>query len=183
MRYWNYYYYHHHHHLLVITFMQGVYNYIPDTNHVSRVYGVAAVLYLQTGLHVILLHVRNTFRTLTFVHSAECVQCPIRLFFVVPKFHAFLVRYSRTVWVILKWLQSSLLLQVTFLLSNYYYIKSCCVCNHHYQDWRILFIWLVESNLPRLWLENHSISFSGSCVWSHVVRPYGSFCSSGNSIN
>jgi hypothetical protein len=27
--------------------MQGIYNYIPETIHVSRVYSVAAVLYLQ----------------------------------------------------------------------------------------------------------------------------------------
>ena len=27
--------------------MQGIYNYIPETNHVSREYSVAAVLYLQ----------------------------------------------------------------------------------------------------------------------------------------
>ena len=31
--------------ILVITFMQGIYNYKPETNHVSRVQGVAAVLY------------------------------------------------------------------------------------------------------------------------------------------
>jgi hypothetical protein len=31
----------------VIIFMQGIYNYIPETNHVSRVYSVAVVLYLQ----------------------------------------------------------------------------------------------------------------------------------------
>jgi len=30
----------------VITFMQSIYNDIPETNHVSRVYSVAAVLYL-----------------------------------------------------------------------------------------------------------------------------------------
>ena len=38
--------------VLVIPFMQGIYNYIPDTNHVSTVYSVAAVLYLQFVLHV-----------------------------------------------------------------------------------------------------------------------------------
>jgi hypothetical protein len=38
---------------LVITFMRGIYNYIPETNHVSRVYSVAAVLYLQFVLLVI----------------------------------------------------------------------------------------------------------------------------------
>jgi len=40
--------------ILVITFMQSIYNYIPETNHVSRVYRVAAVLYLQFVLHVML---------------------------------------------------------------------------------------------------------------------------------
>ena len=30
----------------VITSMQAIYNYIPETNHVSIVYSVAAVLYL-----------------------------------------------------------------------------------------------------------------------------------------
>jgi len=34
--------------------MQGIYNYIPETNHVSTVYSVAAVLYLQSVLHVML---------------------------------------------------------------------------------------------------------------------------------
>ena len=168
--------------------MQGIYNYIPDINYVSGVYSVASVLCLQIVVHVMLFHLRNMFPTLTFVLSAVCVQCPIRLFSIVPKFHAFLVCCSRIVWVILKWLQSPLLLQVSLLLSYYYYyyyldINSCCACNHHYQDCRILFIWLVESNLPRLWLESHSISFLGSCIWSQDVWPYGTFCSSGNSIN
>jgi len=40
--------------IIVITFMQGIYNYIPDTNHVPRVYDDAAVLYLQCVLHVML---------------------------------------------------------------------------------------------------------------------------------
>jgi hypothetical protein len=33
--------------LLFIIFMQGIYNYVPETSHVSSVYSVAAVLYLQ----------------------------------------------------------------------------------------------------------------------------------------
>jgi hypothetical protein len=33
--------------ILVITFMHGIYSYIPETNHVSRIYCVAAVLYIQ----------------------------------------------------------------------------------------------------------------------------------------
>ena len=32
--------------ILVIAFMQSIYNYIPETNHFSRVQSVAAVLYL-----------------------------------------------------------------------------------------------------------------------------------------
>jgi hypothetical protein len=35
--------------------MQGIYNYIPETNNVSRVYSVAAGLYTQFVLQVILL--------------------------------------------------------------------------------------------------------------------------------
>jgi hypothetical protein len=30
--------------LLIITFMQGIYNYIPEINHASMVYSVAAIL-------------------------------------------------------------------------------------------------------------------------------------------
>ena len=40
--------------ILFITFMQGIYNYVPETNHVSKVYSVAAVLCLQFVLHVML---------------------------------------------------------------------------------------------------------------------------------
>jgi len=40
--------------ILVITFMQGIYNCIPESKHVSSVYSVAAVLYLQFVLHVML---------------------------------------------------------------------------------------------------------------------------------
>ena len=35
--------------------MQHIYNYIPETNRVSRVYNVAAVLYLQFALHIIII--------------------------------------------------------------------------------------------------------------------------------
>ena len=42
--------------ILVITYMQGINNYIPETNHVSTVYSVAAVLYIQFMLYVMLFH-------------------------------------------------------------------------------------------------------------------------------
>jgi uncharacterized sodium:solute symporter family permease YidK len=38
----------------VITVMQGIYNYIHEMNHVYRVRSVAAVLYVQFMLHVML---------------------------------------------------------------------------------------------------------------------------------
>ena len=40
--------------ILVITSMQGIYNYMPEKNHVSTVYSVADVQYLQSVLHVML---------------------------------------------------------------------------------------------------------------------------------
>jgi len=40
--------------ILVITFMQDIYNYIPETNHASSAYSVAAILHLQSVLHVML---------------------------------------------------------------------------------------------------------------------------------
>jgi len=41
--------------ILVIPFMHGIYIYILETNHVSSVYSVAALLYLQFVLNVMLL--------------------------------------------------------------------------------------------------------------------------------
>jgi hypothetical protein len=41
--------------------MQGIYNYTPETNHVSRVYSAAAVLYLQFVPDVKLFPMMNVF--------------------------------------------------------------------------------------------------------------------------
>jgi len=41
--------------IIITTFMQDIYNYIPGTRHVYRVYSVAAVLFLHFVLHVMLL--------------------------------------------------------------------------------------------------------------------------------
>ena len=40
--------------ILVVTCMQGIYNYIPETNLVSRASTVAAILYLLVVPHVML---------------------------------------------------------------------------------------------------------------------------------
>ena len=63
--------------------MQGIYNSIRETNHVSRVYNVAAVLYLQFMLHVMLFHMLNVVY-FTVQIPVVFVQSPIWLFSVVP---------------------------------------------------------------------------------------------------
>jgi hypothetical protein len=74
-----YYYY-----VIIIIYYHGIYNYIPETNHVSGVYSVAAVLYLQFVLHQMLFRVLNMFCTLKLALSEVCLQCPGWLCFVVP---------------------------------------------------------------------------------------------------
>jgi hypothetical protein len=57
--------------------MQGIYNYIPETNRVYRVYTVAAVLCLQFALHIMLFSPMqyvlsfyiSTFRSMCAVHN------------------------------------------------------------------------------------------------------------------
>ena len=51
--------------------------------HVSRVYSVAAVLYLQFVRYVMLFCPWNTFCTFTLSLSVVCVQRPLWLFFIV----------------------------------------------------------------------------------------------------
>jgi len=41
--------------LLVITCVQGVYNYVPQTGHISTVCSCAAVLYSQFMVHVMMV--------------------------------------------------------------------------------------------------------------------------------
>jgi hypothetical protein len=64
--------------------MHGIYNYIPETNHVSGVYSVAAVLYLQFVLRTMLFCMLNIFCTFTLALSEVCAQCSGWLCFVVP---------------------------------------------------------------------------------------------------
>ena len=70
--------------VVVFTFMHSIYNYMPKTNRVYIVHSVAAVLYLQSVLHVMLFRTCNMFCTFTSALSAVCVHCTIWLFFVVP---------------------------------------------------------------------------------------------------
>ena len=70
--------------ILVITFMRGMYCYIPETNHLSWVYSVAALLYLKFVLHVMLFRLWNMVCTFTLALPLAYEQCPVRLFFSVP---------------------------------------------------------------------------------------------------
>ena len=61
--------------LLLFIYVHGIYNYIPETNQVSSVYNVAAVLYLQFILHVMLLPMLNVLYF--YISTSRSVQCPI----------------------------------------------------------------------------------------------------------
>jgi hypothetical protein len=63
--------------------MLGIYDYIPETNYVSSICSVAAVLYLQFVLHVMLFRILNMFCIFTLALSIVRVQCPYFLFVCV----------------------------------------------------------------------------------------------------
>ena len=69
--------------IIIISFMQGIYTYIPETNYVPREDSVAAILLL---LFMVLISLVSVLNLLHFyiVLSAVCVQCLIWLFSVVP---------------------------------------------------------------------------------------------------
>ena len=70
--------------ITLITFIQVIYDYIPETNHVSRVRSVvAALLYLQFALHGMLFRRLHMFRTYICILKIS-VQGPIWLILVVP---------------------------------------------------------------------------------------------------
>jgi hypothetical protein len=60
--------------LVVVIFMQGIYNSTVETNHVSRVYSIAAILYLQIKVHVRLF---LKFNILKFYTSALRSTCAV----------------------------------------------------------------------------------------------------------
>jgi hypothetical protein len=84
--------------LLLLYYHQGIYNYIPEAKHVSRVCSVAGVLYLQFVLHVMLSHVCfyiSTSRSMCAVPNMAVFLVPLLvllllvLYYVVQcmKFH------------------------------------------------------------------------------------------------
>jgi len=69
--------------IIIISFMQGIYTNIPETNCVPREYCVAAILLLLFMVLISLVPVLNLLY-FTLVLSKVCVQCPIWMFSVVP---------------------------------------------------------------------------------------------------
>jgi hypothetical protein len=47
--------------IIIISFMQGIHTYIPETSHVSRVYSVAAILRVLLMVHITLSSILNSF--------------------------------------------------------------------------------------------------------------------------
>ena len=54
--------------------MHGMYNYIPETNHVPTLYSIEAVLYLQSVLSVIILPMKYV---LYLYISTSCNMCAV----------------------------------------------------------------------------------------------------------
>ena len=102
--------------------MKGIYNYIPETNHFSRVYNVAAIPQLQFLLHVMLLPMLNVLHFYISI-AKMCVQRQVRLFSAVPWFRTSPVCCSGIFWIILRWCQFPVLLLISllFLHSTYKY--------------------------------------------------------------
>jgi len=60
--------------------MQGIYNHIPETNFSSRAHRVAAVLYLQFTIHIMLFAMLDVL----YLHSSNFRSMSAVLFSVVP---------------------------------------------------------------------------------------------------
>ena len=69
--------------IIIISFMQGIYTYIPETNYVPREYSIATILLLLFMVLISLVPVLNLLY-FTLIFSELFVQCTIWLFSVVP---------------------------------------------------------------------------------------------------
>ena len=69
---------------IIISFMQGIYTYIPETNYVPREHSVAAILLLLFMVLISLVPVLNLLYFYISTFRSVCVQCPMWLFAVVP---------------------------------------------------------------------------------------------------
>jgi len=139
--------------------MQGIYNYIP----VYMVHTVAAVLYLQSQLHVMLYRPWNMFCTFTSTLPAVCMQCPIWLVSLIPQFRPFPVCCSGIVWVILRWFQ----------LPSYYRYHFCFHISHALNFYFNILIFLNLLSFPLEYILSAGIAASidmhVSCLLLRIV--------------
>jgi hypothetical protein len=63
--------------IIIISFMQGIYAYIPETNYVPREYSVAAILLFLFMVHTSLAPVLNLLHFYISTFHSVCVQCPL----------------------------------------------------------------------------------------------------------
>jgi len=75
--------------------MHGIYNYIPETNHVSTVYSVASVLCLQFVLHVMLFRPWNVlyFYISTFRSTCAVLSMVVSCNSLISRFPVLLLGY------------------------------------------------------------------------------------------
>ena len=88
--------------IIIISFMQGIYTYIPESNYVPREYSVAAILLLLFMVLISLVSVLNLLYFYISTFRSMCVQWPIWLTSVVPSLHVFPVCCSCIFWMTMK---------------------------------------------------------------------------------
>jgi len=103
-----------------MTHIQSIHNCIPETNHVSNVYNVAAILCLQFMVHIILLPMLNVLYFYVVLPEV-CVQSPTWLFSVVPSLRAIQVGSAGVFRMIKRYFQLHLLFLASILLLNTIY--------------------------------------------------------------
>jgi hypothetical protein len=59
--------------MLVFTFTHDIYNYVPETSHVSKVHSAAAVQWLHYALHVVLFPTLSVTHCTAHQHFPQCV--------------------------------------------------------------------------------------------------------------
>ena len=60
--------------------MQGIYNYIPETNHASRAYSFAAILYLKFMLYVMSFPMLNVLYFYISTFGGKCAVSHMAVF-------------------------------------------------------------------------------------------------------
>jgi len=66
--------------IIIISFMQGIYTYIPETNYVPREYSVAAILLLLLMVLISLVSVLNLFYFYVSTYRSMCAMPNMAVF-------------------------------------------------------------------------------------------------------